>query len=380
MQYRRLTAHLQTTNADFDRRLAAYLTNHVAMRTALGQAVSDSYAEQYPNAPQFANQLQMQNFQPNVMAPPTQNVNRSPTSYRQSPYPVPQGQNQQFKPNYHNRAASIATPHDASAFNQASTHNSPVDNMKFEDRRMSLPLQSPGAGTPMNAQNFNQTGQTSPTASRSSSSSNLANLKHEAAQQGFQKPAKQQVKPEPNSPHNGMFQNLQPSNFPNPFAPGTFDPSSMNMNSSSFSTALPMESQQLLGGGMFDSNDPMTSMLMGGHSRPSQPFYSYNPNGSSKKSFNAPSSYDGMSQTLAPGVLDNNANFSAPPSSADSVISPWGNSFGMGFDSQFDVFKPSTFSQSGHTSGDVTPTMDQDWANLIDGSTWEESSSQQAAT
>src|SRR3954452_1458488 len=41
MQYRRLTAHLQTTNVDFDRRLAAYLTNHVAMRTALGNVVTD---------------------------------------------------------------------------------------------------------------------------------------------------------------------------------------------------------------------------------------------------------------------------------------------------------------------------------------------------
>ncbi|KAG9805691.1 hypothetical protein KCU84_g23455, partial [Aureobasidium melanogenum] len=58
MQYRRLTAHLQTSNADFDRRLAAYLTNHVAMRAALGQTMGDQYnPQQYPNAPQFANQL-----------------------------------------------------------------------------------------------------------------------------------------------------------------------------------------------------------------------------------------------------------------------------------------------------------------------------------
>ncbi|KAI9802169.1 MAG: hypothetical protein M1826_005114 [Phylliscum demangeonii] len=50
-QYRRLTAHLQTGSADFNRRLAAYLTNHVAMRTALDQAISASYAQQFPNAP-----------------------------------------------------------------------------------------------------------------------------------------------------------------------------------------------------------------------------------------------------------------------------------------------------------------------------------------
>lgn len=53
MQYRRLTAHLQTGSADFNRRLSAYLTNHVAMSSALDQAVSNSYAQQYPNAPQL---------------------------------------------------------------------------------------------------------------------------------------------------------------------------------------------------------------------------------------------------------------------------------------------------------------------------------------
>src|SRR3984957_20785659 len=35
LQYRRLTAHLQTNSVDFNRRLEAYLTNQVAMRSAM---------------------------------------------------------------------------------------------------------------------------------------------------------------------------------------------------------------------------------------------------------------------------------------------------------------------------------------------------------
>jgi hypothetical protein len=39
MDYDRLTEHLQTKNASFDRGLATYLTGHVAMRAALDQAI-----------------------------------------------------------------------------------------------------------------------------------------------------------------------------------------------------------------------------------------------------------------------------------------------------------------------------------------------------
>ncbi|KAH0541274.1 hypothetical protein GP486_008723, partial [Trichoglossum hirsutum] len=58
-QYRRLTAGLQTGSADFNRRLAAYLTNQVAMRSALDQAITNSFAQAYPNAPQFAHNQTM---------------------------------------------------------------------------------------------------------------------------------------------------------------------------------------------------------------------------------------------------------------------------------------------------------------------------------
>src|ERR1700742_3738207 len=49
LQYRRLTAHLQTNSADFNRRLAAYLTNQVAMRSAMEHMSQNPYG-QFPRA------------------------------------------------------------------------------------------------------------------------------------------------------------------------------------------------------------------------------------------------------------------------------------------------------------------------------------------
>lgn len=45
-QYRCLTAHLHNHSSDFNNRLSDYLTNHVAMRSALEGALRDSYATQ----------------------------------------------------------------------------------------------------------------------------------------------------------------------------------------------------------------------------------------------------------------------------------------------------------------------------------------------
>ena len=45
LQYRRLTAHLQTGSADFNRRLAAHLTNQVAMRCVMEQMSQSPYGQ-----------------------------------------------------------------------------------------------------------------------------------------------------------------------------------------------------------------------------------------------------------------------------------------------------------------------------------------------
>ena len=145
MQYRRLTAHLQTGSADFNRRLSAYLTNHVAMRSALDHAITNSYAQQYPDAPQFANSQHsmfpspMIAHQQQMMQPP-----QSPSLYRQSPYPSPHPQQPGFQPSQHQRSTSIATLQEVSGTSQASPA---IDSRT--GRRMSMPTVLAITGSPI---------------------------------------------------------------------------------------------------------------------------------------------------------------------------------------------------------------------------------------
>ncbi|CAG8954162.1 hypothetical protein HYFRA_00005781 [Hymenoscyphus fraxineus] len=109
--YRRLTAHLQTGSADFNRKLAAYLCTNVAMRSAVEQAINYSYTPEAaalapvsmggqpfaPNPmfqtpmPMLPLQHQQQRAQMMMMQQQQQQQQmQSPTSYRQSPYPLPQ--------------------------------------------------------------------------------------------------------------------------------------------------------------------------------------------------------------------------------------------------------------------------------------------------
>jgi hypothetical protein len=159
MQYRRLTAHLQTGSVDFNRRLSAYLTNHVAMRAALDQAVQNSYAQQFPNAPQFQRQQYMgfgspmfnHGHNPYMMGPLMQSneiQGHSPYNmqlpqvqqYQSYPYQQPQNQqqNQQreaLNTSLHSRPASIVSPQPSNS----DALNSPVP--KAEDRRLSAPVE-----------------------------------------------------------------------------------------------------------------------------------------------------------------------------------------------------------------------------------------------
>ena len=223
MQYRRLTAHLQTQNADFDRRLQAYLTNHVAMRTALGQAVSDAWqsnnqghqgqqgspGSQFQNGAQFMNpgmiQMPQTSYQQTQMMPPQQTYNRMPSNYRQTPYPMPnqptQHPNMQnMRSNWQNRSTSIASSPAVFSQQHQSQSQSPIDAVKIEDRRASLP-RTPQSGH----QHQSATPEhLSPAVSRSGSSANLTHRQTKSVsspQQGrtppeqsqqYQRPAQQQ--------------------------------------------------------------------------------------------------------------------------------------------------------------------------------------------
>ncbi|KAF4556273.1 Hypothetical protein D9617_1g081490 [Elsinoe fawcettii] len=358
MQYRRLTAHLQTSNAEFDRRLAAYLTNHVAMRTALGQAVNQN--QMYPNAPQFAGQGSTMPQTPfgmqQHMGPPQQN--RSPMAFRQSPYPVPM---HGMKPGMHSRSNSVANPNDLQNFNKQF-------NPSMDARRSSMPVHNmPG----IPADNKQTT--------------SIANLKYEHGASSMLSPPKSdsgsnQTTPQPQN------QQLKPSEFPNPFDMSAVNPMAAGLGAMPFSTTLPIESQQLLGGGSFDFNDPMTAMLMGNDFKPNQQFFNNaNPNELKVKSeFTPTSTFDGMNQTLAPGFLDTSVggfNNGSMPNSAFTESSPFATSaggYGMNFENAFNnPFKTSSFA-SGLASGEVTPANERDWQNLIDGTAWDEPSSQTA--
>lgn len=375
MQYRRLTAHLQTQNADFDRRLAAYLTNHVAMRSALGQAVSDAWQNnQFNNIGQLMSpnmmqapqqQQQQQQQQPGMqtsMLPP-QTMNRSPTTHRQTPYPMANVQG--MRPQ-HGRSASIATPQNYSyqQQNAGSVQNSPIDGIKAEDRRMSVPV-SNTPQTPVSGPARPSSTHTSPARaiSRSGSDSNLA-----AQQQNF---------------------NMQPMPGQTSFPSGLTQAQQNAINP--LSTELPMESQQLLAANPFEFSlgEPVPNLTLPQNKRT----YSYNPNGNAKSSKTSSptdqpamptgfsgmgSSMGGMNATLAPSAFDSNGSFA--PSPADSAFSPAGYAFGgMGFSNDMfssDFAKDPMLGGGGGGGGDslsgtVTPG-EGDWAGFLANDIWEE--------
>jgi hypothetical protein len=261
MQYRRLTAHLQTGNADFNRRLSAYLTNHVAMRSALEQSISNSYAQQYPNAAQFANQQSMfpspmltHQSQQQMMQQP-----QSPSMYRQAPYPSPRVQQQGFQPGAHNRSASIATPQELSA----SAH-SPVINA--DTRRLSIPAVPATTGSPVQTRTLVSTASTTP--------------QHK-----------------PSFPQGSFSQ--QYNQFP-------YDISFNNFNYP-FSIALPAESQGLLGSTL-NMDDPLSQRMMQGSTNLPGNFYDFSsqslPQTTSIGKQQSYPSLDGLSATLAPPAQD----------------------------------------------------------------------------
>lgn len=131
MQYRRLTAHLQTGSADFNRRLAAYLTNQVAMRNAVEQMGANAYNNQQFAPPQMHySQPRPNMFQPSIQHQP-QMPHPGMNGYRQAPYPSP------HQPGYrqtHGRAYSTA----AMPTSKVQTPPTPV-SLAMDHRRMSTP-------------------------------------------------------------------------------------------------------------------------------------------------------------------------------------------------------------------------------------------------
>ena len=282
MQYRRLTAHLQTGSADFNRRLAAYLTNHVAMRSALDQAINDSYAQQFPHSPTFAQNPYSMFPSPIVtqglpMAPPgsiPQSAPPKPSShpYRQSPYPM-QGE-PEYRPSQqpqHKRSASMASPYQMQPTSQGYA-SSPREAPKSQlgARGTSVPAASTSTPTsPLGAGSRNEV-----TISTSRSSP-------------FRKVA---------SPVNGEKQNVQhqASTLPNQSRPDGMHKTGI----SPLTMTLPQDSQMLLGSAL-NQGDFFSSMLM---SNPASNFVANSRNPGKDVSFYPPP--EGMNATLAPSALN----------------------------------------------------------------------------
>ncbi|MCJ1311013.1 hypothetical protein MMC25_004683 [Agyrium rufum] len=354
MQYRRLTAHLQTGSADFNRRLAAYLTNHVAMRSALDQAITHSYAQQFPNAPQFAHNqpsypspfstpdMSQTQQTADVKAGESQTKGqsmKSPSIYRSTPYPTAGSVG--YRPNQ-NRSASIATTHDVPGFMQNFSQPKSINQMDpliKSERRMSTPASNASPFSPRTPQ-LPQT-----KLNQSTSSSNEQGANHNSSQT--------QDNSAPRYPPNADFGPLQIS--------------------------LPLGSQMMLGS-YLDPNDPMTSKLMAGSEFLPQSFMNGfgnagNFNSSHLNGFSSKddSSFGGINETLAPSALDINPqflnfdNYGSSMSAPASTINPNfpGN---LGDFKGLNVFNTLDSSQG---SGQVTPG-EAGWNAFINSDSWTE--------
>ncbi|KAL9036646.1 MAG: hypothetical protein Q9180_004179 [Flavoplaca navasiana] len=338
MQYRRLTAHLQTGSADFNRRLSAYLTNHVAMRSALDQAITNSYAQQYPNAPQFAhNQAAMypSPFMHQGMTP-----TQSPHPYMLSPYPA--ANNANFRPPSA-RPVSSTNQQSPTSYGQSPPTSSPVDVP--EQRRSSMPSKS-----------------ASPVAVRTPQSIHA-------------RPSLPQLttsrQPPLDSVSSQLPVSMQPQQIP-PTPTSLYSPQEMGP----FTCSLPPESQMLLGSAL-DVKDPMNSLLMGGNDGFAQSYWA---SGSEvpTKPRNFHPSYDGMSATLAPSALD------MPPQRMGQNIfqqmsMPTPNPSFLSLDGNMPEYAKSFYhntinAPSSHGSGTATPgALDGGWDAFINDNSWAES-------
>jgi hypothetical protein len=264
-QYRRLAAHLQTNSSIFNQRLAAYLTGQIGVRSAVDQYLSNSYAQQFqPNQLMYQNPAMVQQFHQQMMQP-----SNSPTSmYREAPYPIPNLQQRQ--PAMHWRSASMANP-------QMSTRKtqSPVlpDD---EKRRMSL------ANVPITT--------TSPDLTLTS----IPNT-----------PSPQETIP---ATPQTSFSQQQPLQL----FQSQCNSTSLNPDFSLLTTALPPESQMLLGS-VLDPQDPMTNMFMEGSQSMPNSYYNFDATlpptmsvGKDVSDGQLYSSFDGLGTTVAAGDLEMN--------------------------------------------------------------------------
>ncbi|KAI9773333.1 MAG: hypothetical protein M1840_007548 [Geoglossum simile] len=323
--YRRLAAGLQTGSPDFNRRLTAYLTNHVAMRSALDQAITSSYAQTYPNAPRYVHNQSM--YQSPFTMPQAQQMFYSPTPFDPTPpapYPMPHATSFMQHP----PASPVNVPQ-RSATNPLHRISTTAPLEPCHSRSVSMPVGplTPSPSTPTSTPNIH-TPQSRPMSTPQQVSASLPSNYNQQMmiqqQHQFMRSTASMQSTLGMQPAQGMqsASSMQPA--PNmQSAPTIQQPSSMqqapsmqtapNMQSTSgptppfedytipYTMSLPPETQMLLGNAL-DPNDPLTSAMMAG-SETLPSYYDYSSYLPDTKPQATPS-YDGLTTTLAPGTLD----------------------------------------------------------------------------
>jgi hypothetical protein len=245
-----------------------------------------------------------------MMQPP-----QSPSMFRQAPYPSPRVQQQTFQPATHQRSASIATPQELSNASHSPTMNT-------DSRRMSMPTVPATPSSPV---------QTRTPVSASSMT----------------------PQQRPSFPQGSFSQSYNPLSY---------DMSSFNNNNfTPFSTALPAESQGLLGSTM-NMSDPQMQMMMQGSTTLPGNFYDF-----SNQSL-PPTTSLGKQQTY-PSVNGLNSTL-APPSSSQEPVQHQ-----QDYNTSQDFFNDALNPNSNGVTPAGTPGLN-DWTSFINTDGWDLSSSQ----
>ncbi|KIY02619.1 uncharacterized protein Z520_01084 [Fonsecaea multimorphosa CBS 102226] len=331
IQYRRLTAHLQTSSADFNRRVAAYLTHQVAIRSAIEQMARDPHG-QYPGGGL--------GMFPSPMLPP-QSMPPSLGAYqRPAPYPSP---HQAHFPQNSGRRASFLT--------------SPTEQ---EPTSPPAPVHPPGPMEPANV--------SFPAPTQVGDNFSGQRIKDQSSRADLECPPQGQSATSPQSRQ------------------ASFTPLWQDMGP--FTTSLPPESQQMLAHAPgFDVNDPFYAMLMRGSDQYlSNSYYPWKNTQDPLKGMCAhDSTYQGMNATLAPAALDTpeetpkgtstsastttatHTSVSAEPANTDNLQTP-----DLDFALKEESREPSFFvADDGLETGQTDPSADGFWDHFVRDGSWE---------
>lgn len=342
IQYRRLTQHLQTGSIDFNKRLSAYLTQHVAMRSALEQGIAQSYEEQ-PNGHEqymYQNPLLTPQQEQQILMQQAMSTGHGGQSYP-SQSPRMRASVQKNTP-VHHRSVSIATPQELLL---KQTHDAPLVANQAS-RRSSMPVIDDKHMSPAESYKV-------PSLTHGGSNGSSGSVKTPVST----------TRALPPSFPSGTFR----SNYPMPQYPNNGYNTTNFMN---FSTTLPAESQQLIGNSLGE-NDPMTAHLMAGSNM--LPQYDFNTN-----------------KTIPPGIAYNGGmhklsgpqhypTFDGLQSTLSQANAHSGEEFGMGRSANHEQmpqpsFFDSSFGDGG--SGFNTPGAGEAWNMFMNDDKWDVPASQ----